>query len=67
MTFVIDALERLAEAGIEPSSVGSKGDSQDNALAERIKGLCLYKAELIHRLAPWKTREAVHFSTKHRE
>ena len=45
--------ERLAEAGIEPS-VGSKGDSYDNALAETINGL--YKAELIHRRAPWKPR-----------
>lgn len=44
--------ERLAEAGIEPS-VGSKGHSYDNALAETINGL--YKAELIHRRAPWKT------------
>ena len=52
--------ERLAEAGIEPS-VGSKGDSYDNALAETINGL--YKAELIHRRAPWKTREAVEFAT----
>ena len=41
--------ERLAEAGIEPS-VGSHGDSYDNALAETINGL--YKAELIHRRAP---------------
>jgi len=48
--------ERLAEAGIEPS-VGSRGDSYDNALAETINGL--YKAELIHRRAPWKTRESV--------
>jgi len=45
--------ERLAEAGIE-SSVGSKGDSYDNALAETISGL--YKAELIHRRAPGKPR-----------
>jgi putative transposase len=52
--------ERLAEAGIEPS-VGSKGDSYDNALAETINGL--YKAELIHRRAPWKTKEAVEFAT----
>ena len=43
--------ERLAEAGIEPS-VGSKGNSSDNALAETINGL--YKAELIHRRAPGK-------------
>ena len=46
--------ERLAEAGIEPS-VGSTGDSYDNALAETINGL--YKAEIIHRRGPWKTRE----------
>ena len=52
--------ERLAEAGIEPS-VGSKGDSYDNALAETINGL--YKAELIHRRAPWKTIEAVELAT----
>ena len=44
--------ERLAEAGIEPS-VGSRGDSYDNELAETINGL--YKAELIHRRGPWKT------------
>jgi putative transposase len=48
--------ERLAEAGIEPS-VGSRGDSYDNALAETINGL--YKAELIHRRAPWKTKESL--------
>ena len=52
--------ERLAEVGIEPS-VGSKGDSYDNALAETINGL--YKAELIHRRAPWKTKEAVELAT----
>jgi putative transposase len=52
--------ERLAEAGIEPS-VGSKGDSYDNALAETINGL--YKSELIHRRAPWKTKEAVELAT----
>ena len=52
--------ERLSEAGIEPS-VGSRGDSYDNALAETINGL--YKAELIHRRAPWKTREAVELAT----
>ena len=52
--------ERLAEAGIEPS-VGSKGDSDDNALAETINGL--YKTELIHRRAPWKSREAVELAT----
>lgn len=52
--------ERLADAGIEPS-VGSKGDSYDNALAETINGL--YKAELIHRRAPWKTKESVELAT----
>ncbi len=52
--------ERLAEAGIEPS-VGSKGDSYDNALAETINGL--YKAEMIHRRGPWKSRESVELAT----
>jgi len=52
--------ERLAEAGIEPS-VGSVGDSYDNALAETINGL--YKAEVIHRGAPWRSFEAVEFVT----
>jgi transposase InsO family protein len=52
--------ERLAEAGIEPS-VGSVGDSYDNALAETINGL--FKAEVIHRRGPWRTFEAVEFAT----
>ncbi len=52
--------ERLAEAHIEPS-VGSRGDSYDNALAETINGL--YKTELIYQRAPWKTREAVEIAT----
>jgi transposase InsO family protein len=52
--------ERLAEAGIEPS-VGSVGDSYDNALAETINGL--YKAEVIHRCGPWRNREAVEWAT----
>lgn len=52
--------ERLAEAGIEPS-VGSRGDSYDNALAETINGL--YKTELIHKRGPWKTRSAVEIAT----
>ena len=52
--------ERLAEAGIEPS-VGSVGDSFDNALAETINGL--YKAEVIHRRGPWRSFEAVEFAT----
>jgi len=54
--------ERLAEAGIGPS-VGGRGDSYDNALAETINGL--YKAELIHRRAPWKTKESVELATLH--
>ena len=52
--------ERRAEAGVEPS-VGSKGDSDDNALAKTINGL--YKAELIHRRAPWKTKESLELAT----
>ena len=52
--------ERLAEAGIEPS-VGSVGDSYDNALAETINGL--YKAEVVHRCGPWRSFEAVEFAT----
>ena len=52
--------ERLAEADIEPS-VGSVGDSYDNALAETINGL--FKAELIHRRGPWRSAEAVEFAT----
>lgn len=50
----------LAEAGIEPS-VGSVGDSYDNALAETINGL--YKAEVIHRRGPWRSFETVEFAT----
>ena len=52
--------ERLAEAGIEPS-VGSVGDSYDNALAETINGL--YKAEVIHRRGPWRSFEAIEYAT----
>jgi len=52
--------ERLAEAGIEPS-VGSVGDSYDNALAETVIGL--FKTEVIHRRGPWRTCEAVEFAT----
>lgn len=52
--------ERLAEAGIEPS-VGSRGDSYDNALAETLNGL--YKAEVIHRRDPWKTKASVELAT----
>jgi transposase InsO family protein len=52
--------ERLAEAGME-SSVGSRGDSYDNAMAETINGL--YKAELIHKRGPWKTVDEVEYAT----
>ena len=52
--------ERLAEAGME-SSVGSKGDSYDNALAETINGL--YKTELIHKRGPWRTVDEVEYAT----
>ena len=52
--------ERLDEAGIAPS-VGSKGDSYDNAMAETINGL--YKAEVIHRENAWKSREQLELAT----
>ena len=52
--------DRLAEAGIEPS-VGSRGDSYDNALAESIIGL--FKTEVIQRKGPWRHLEAVEFAT----
>jgi transposase InsO family protein len=52
--------ERLVQAGVEPS-VGSVGDSYDNALAETINGL--YKAEIIHRRGPWRSLQAVEFAT----
>jgi putative transposase len=52
--------ERLAQAGIEPS-VGSTGDSYDNALAETVIGL--FKTEEIHRRGPWKGLEDVEFAT----
>jgi putative transposase len=52
--------ERLAEAGIEPS-VGSVGDSYDNALAETVIGL--FKAEVIHQRGPWRSFESVEFAT----
>lgn len=52
--------ERLAVAGIE-SSVGNRGDSYDNALAETINGL--FKAEVIHRRGSWKSRESVELAT----
>jgi putative transposase len=52
--------ERLADAGIAPS-VGSRGDSYDNALAESVIGL--YKTEVIGRRDRWPTLEAVEFAT----
>ena len=52
--------ERLAEAGIEPS-VGSIGDSYDNALAESV--IALYKTEVICQRGPWRNLEAVEFAT----
>ena len=52
--------QRLADAGVEPS-VGSVGDSYDNALAETINGL--FKAEVIHRRTSWHTIQAVELAT----
>ncbi len=52
--------ERLKDAGIEPS-VGSVGDSYDNALAETINGL--YKTEIIRPNGPWRNLEEVEFAT----
>jgi transposase InsO family protein len=52
--------ERLAEAGAQPS-VGSVGDSYDNALAETMIGL--YKTELIHRRGPWRNLDEVEYAT----
>ena len=54
MLSAVEYTERLAEAGIEPS-VGSVGDSYDNALAVTVNGL--YKAEVIHRRGPWRSVE----------
>jgi putative transposase len=52
--------ERLAEAGVE-ASVGSTGDSYDNAMAETIIGL--FKAEVIHARGPWRSLDAVEYAT----
>jgi len=52
--------ERLADAGVV-NSVGSRGDSYDNALAETVNGL--YKAELINRRGPWRSVEQVELET----
>lgn len=52
--------DRLAEAGVD-TSVDSRGDSYDNALAETINGL--YKAEVVHRQGPWKTLQSLELAT----
>jgi len=52
--------ERLAEAGVE-SSVGSRGDSYDNALAETIIGL--FRTEVIRRRGPWRSLDEVEYAT----
>ncbi|MBV9173390.1 MAG: transposase [Chloroflexi bacterium] len=52
--------ERLAEVGAF-SSVGSRGDSYDNTLAEAVNGL--YKAEVIHKSGPWRSVDQVEFAT----
>ena len=52
--------ERLADEGINPS-VGSAGDSYDNALAESVIGL--FKTEVIRRKGPWKSLESVEYAT----
>jgi transposase InsO family protein len=53
-------IDRLAQANID-ASVGSVGDSYDNALAETINGL--YKTEVIRRRDPWKNIEAAEYAT----
>jgi putative transposase len=52
--------ERLAEAGVE-ASVGSVGDSYDNALAETVMGL--FKTEVIYARGPWRSLDAVEYAT----
>ena len=52
--------ERLAEAGVV-TSVGSKGDCFDNALAETIIGL--YKSELVRNRGPWRGLDDLEFAT----
>jgi len=52
--------ERLAEIGAAPS-IGTVGDSYDNALAETVNGL--YKNELIHRRGPWRTADDIEVAT----
>ena len=55
-----DVAVSVAQAGIEPS-VGSVGDSYDNALAETVNGL--FKTEIVRRRGPWRSLEAVEFAT----
>jgi transposase InsO family protein len=52
--------KRLEEAGIQPA-VCSVGDSNDNALAERISGL--FKTKIVHRRGPWRSFEPVEYAT----
>ena len=66
--FKLDALEQALhdrwldqDGGLIHHSVSSRGDSDDNALAETINGL--YKAELFHRRVPWKSIESVELVT----
>lgn len=54
--------ERLADADVDPS-VGSVGDSYDNALAESVIGI--FKTEVIKQLGPWKTMQDVEWETMH--
>jgi putative transposase len=54
--------DRLADAGIAPS-VGSRGDSYDDALAESVVGV--FKTEVIHQRGPWRSLEPVEFATGH--
>ena len=56
----IRSTDRLDEAGAV-ASVGSRGDSYDNALAETVNGL--FKAELIRRQGPWRTADQVELAT----
>ena len=53
-------MDRLVDTGIAPG-VGSQGDADDRALAESVIGV--YKTEMIRRKGPWRTLEAVEFTT----
>lgn len=54
-------MKAMPPSALIPQSLGSAGDSYDNALAETINGL--YKAEVIHRRGPWRSFEAVEYAT----